>query len=243
MKLGGAEKLAWLAASNNLPVQVSMAFERSEGPTNLDASPKFANIAFSLNESNQPVSVQPIEGENGFYLIALKETIPSRLEPYVAVADKVAEDYKRYNAFTLAYADATNLIAQVNAGLAAGRTFEEAAQKAGFKVETLPPISQTTESLTNLDERLDVRALKAAMFRLEPGKVSTYQPNPPEGGYVVYVRGKLPLDDAKVRAELPRFLAEMRSHKQNQIFNVWFTKQAGLANLPVSNRQKRPAAK
>ena len=243
MKPARAENLSALAASNSLTVQVSMAFDREEGPTNLDVSPKFANTAFSLNASNQPVSVQPVEGENGFYLLALKETIPSRLEPYAAVADKVADDFKRYNAFTLAYAEATNFIAQANTGLATGKTFEETAQKAGLKVETLPPISQATESLTNLEERLDVRTLKSVMFRLEPGKLSTYQPNPPEGGYVVYVRGKLPLDDAKVRAELPRFLAELRYHKQNQNFNVWFNKQAELAKLPVNNRQKRPGTK
>ncbi len=236
------ENLYELAASNNLPVQVSMPFTRDEGPTNLDVSPKFTQVAFSLNPTNNPIAVQPIEGEHGFYIIALKETIPSQPEPYETITNKVAEDYNRYMAFTLAYNDATNFIGQATNGLAQGKTFEEMAQRAGLKVETLPPISQRTESLTNLEERLDARRLKQVMFGLEPNKVSTYIPNPPDGGYVVYLRAKLPMDEAKIREELPKFTAELRYQKQNEIFGQWFRKQAEAAKLPLPNRQKRPAS-
>jgi hypothetical protein len=242
------ENFLQTAASNNLPVHVTPPFELREGPTNLDVSPKFAQIAFSLNASNNPVSIQPIEGEHGFYIIALKEMFPSRPEPFETTTNKVEEEYKRYQAFTLAYYDATNLIAKANAGLAAvgtnglplGQTFEEIATREGFKVEMLPPISRATESVTNLDERLDVNRLKSVLLSLEPGKVSGYSPNPPDGGYVVYMRGKLPMDDAKLRAELPAFLAKLRYEKQNLLFNIWFSKQAELAKLPTRPRRSGP---
>ncbi|HEY0549100.1 MAG TPA: peptidylprolyl isomerase, partial [Verrucomicrobiae bacterium] len=237
-----AENLQEMAASNNLAVQVSMPFTRDEGPTNLNVSPKFAQTAFALNATNNPVSFQPIEGENGFYIVALKESIPSQPEPYETITNKVTEDYNRYMAFTLAYGDATNFIAQATNGLAQGKTFDEIAQKAGLKVESLPPISQRTESITNLDERLDVRRLKQVMLSLEPGKVSSYIPNPPDGGYVAYLRARLPLDETKVREELPKFTAELRYQKQNEIFGQWFRKQAEQAKLPLPNRQKRPAS-
>jgi hypothetical protein len=237
-----AENLQELAASNNLPVQVSMPFTRDEGPTNLNVSPKFTQIAFSLNATNNPVSFQPIDGENGYYIVALKESVPSQPEPYETITNKVTEDYNRYMAFTLAYNDATNFIAQATNGLAQGKTFDEMAQKAGLKVESLPPISQRTDSITNLDERLDVRRLKQMMFSLEPGKVSGYIPNPPDGGYVAYLRARLPLDEAKVREELPKFTSELRYQKQNEIFGLWFRKQAEQAKLPLPNRQKRPAS-
>jgi hypothetical protein len=237
-----AENLQELAASNNLPVQISMPFTRDEGPTNLNVSPKFTQIAFSLNTTNNPISFQPIEGEKGYYLVALKESIPSQPEPYDTITNKVAEDYNRYMAFTLAYGDATNFIAQATNGLAQGKTFDEIAQKAGLKVESLPPISQRTDSITNLDERLDVRRLKQVMLSLESGKISSYIPNPPDGGYVAYLRARLPLDEAKVREELPKFTSELRYQKQNEIFGQWFRKQAEQAKLPLPNRQKRPAS-
>ncbi len=176
------------------------------------------------------------------YIVALKELIPSQPEPYETITNKVAEDYNRYMAFTLAYGDATNFIAQATNGLAQGKTFDEMAQKASLKVESLPPISQRTDSITNLDERIDVRRLKQVMFSLEPGKISSYIPNPPDGGYVAYLRARLPLDEAKVREELPKFTSELRYQKQNEIFGQWFRKQAEQAKLPLPNRQKRPAS-
>lgn len=230
-----------VAASNSLPIQVTLPFDRENGPTNLNVSPKFVQVAFSLNSSNNPVSVQPIEGERGYYIIALQQTIPSQPEPFNSITAKVTDDYKRYSAYTLAFSAATNFIAQATNGLAQGKTFEEIALKQGLKAETLPPISARTESLTNLEERIDVRRLKSTMLSLEPGKVSTYMPNPPEGGFVVYVRGKLPIDEARLKAELPKFLAELRYQKQNEIFNQWFRKEVEQAKLPLPNRQlKRP---
>jgi hypothetical protein len=228
-----------LAASNGLPVQLSMAFDREEGPTNLNVSPKFVTTAFSLNATSNPVAVQPLEGENGLYVIALQQTIASEPEPFQLIKARVEEDYKRYNAFTLAYNAATNFIATATNGLAQGKTFEELAVAQKLKVETLPPISVRTESITNLEERIDVRRLKSILLNLEPGKISTYTPNPPEGGYVVYARAKLPMDETKLKTELPKFLSELRYQKQNEIFNQWFRKQLDAAKLPLPNRQQR----
>lgn len=226
-----------LAQSNNLPVKVTEPFTREDGPTNLDVSPRFVQTAFSLDATNNSVSVQPLEGEKGFYIIAFKDMIPSQPQPYAEVAKKVEDDYKRYNAYTLAYSAATNFINQATNGLGQGKTFEEIAQQSGLKVQTLPPISAKTESVTNLNESIDVRRLRATMLSLEPGKVSSYIPTPPEGGYIVYVRGKLPLDEAKVKEELPKFLAELRYQKQQDIFNQWFRKELEQAKLPLPNRQ------
>jgi hypothetical protein len=83
--------------------------------------------------------------------------------------------------------------------------------------------------------------LKSVLFSLEPGKVSGYIPNPPEGGYVVYARARLPFDSAKVQAELPKFLGELRYQRQNEIFGQWFRKQVEKANLPLNQPRQRNA--
>jgi hypothetical protein len=219
------EDLEKLATEEKLPVKITMPFSQDEGPTNLDVSPKFTQIAFTLDATNNPVSFQPIGGENGIYIIGLKEVIPGRAQTFEEVKDKVADDYKHFNAYSLARTDGTNLVGQTTNQMPTGKTFSEVAQKLGLSAETLPPISQSSETLTNLEQRLNVRQLKGILFSVEPGKISGYIPNPPDGGYVVYVRGKLPLDETKVKEELPKFMAEMRYHKQNEIFNVWFRKQ------------------
>ncbi len=230
-----------LAATNGMQVKISDAFDREEGPTNLNVSPKFSEVAFTLDPVANPVSFTPIEGEKGYYLMAIKERIPGRFEPFEAVKDKVAEDYKRYTAFTLAYADATNFVGKATNLLAQGKTFEEAAIASKLKVESLPPVSRNTESITNLDEQIDVRRLKSVLLSLEPGRMSGFNPNPPDGGYVVYSRAKLPFDEARMRAELPKFLSELRYRKQAEIFNRWFSKEVETAKLPLPGRARRTA--
>jgi hypothetical protein len=239
------EKFTALAAAEKFPVQVTEPFDIENGPTNLAVSSKFVQEAFQLDEA-RPVSFQPLVGSNGVYLIALKEKFPGRAQTFEEVRDKVAEDYKRMNAFTLARNEATNFAARVTNAMAAGKSFAEAAQQAGHKAQPLPPISRSADSLTNLEERVDVRRLQNIMFSTEPGKLSQYTPNPPDGGYLVYVRAKLPIDEKKMREDLPKFVAEMRYQKQNEIFNQWFRKQVEkelwLRELLEKNRKaKQPS--
>ena len=235
-----AENLDRVAASEGLQVQISLPFDLEDGPTNLDVSPKFASTAFSLNATNKPISFEPIEGEHGVYLIALKDTVPGRYQTFEEVHDKVADDYRRFNAYTLAHNDAMSFLFRATNAMPQGKTFSEIAQLSKLQVQTLPPISPGTESLTNFN--LNVRQLKGAMFSMEPGHVSNYMVNPPDGGYIVYVRAKLPFDEAKVRQELPKFMAELRYQKQNEIFSQWFRKQLETANLPLRTPTRRTGA-
>ena len=56
---------------------------------------------------------------------------------------------------------------------------------------------------------------------------------------VIISGAKLPMDETKLKAELPKFLAELRYQKQNEIFNQWFRKQIESAKIPLPNRQRR----
>lgn len=229
------------AAAEKLTVQISQPFDAQDGPTNLDVSPRFSQIAFSLDAANNPISYQPIEGDHGIYIIALKENIPGKFEAYETVAGKVADDYKRFNAFTLARQEALSFVEAATNSLPRGKTFDEVAQQFKLAPEALPPISVSTETLTNLETRLNFRQLKSILFSLEPGRVSSYIPNPPDGGYVVYLRAKLPFDEARLREALPKFTAEVRYQKQNEIFTQWFRRQVEKANLPLNKPKQRAA--
>jgi hypothetical protein len=230
-----------VAKAEKLPVQVSMPFDMDEGPTNLVVAPNFTRLAFSLNASNNPVSVQPIEGETAYYLIALKETIPSKQQTFDEVKTKLTDDYKRAQAFNTMRMEAMSFAATVTNALATGKTFEQAAAAANVKVITLPPISRGTESLTNLDDVINVRQVKQVLFSLEPNRASQFVPNPPDGGYVAYNKMLLPINEAKMKEDMPKFLAEFRAARQNEVFNNWFRKQVekSLPTLPTLQQKQQ----
>lgn len=236
-----ASALEGVAKQEKLTVQVSEPFDMQDGPTNMNVGPDFGRMAFSLDPTNNPISFQPLAGDDSFYVIALKDTTPSRLQTYAEVKDKVADDYKRSQAFMLARQDAMEFQAKVTNALASGKSFDQVATDSKLKAITLPPLSQHTESLTNIDANLNVRQVRSVLFSLEPGHVSPFIPNPPEGGYVAYMKQKLPIDEAKMKADMPKFLAEVRYQRQNEVYSAWFRKQYEKAaqTFPILAKQAK----
>ncbi|HMJ89865.1 MAG TPA: SurA N-terminal domain-containing protein [Candidatus Acidoferrum sp.] len=237
-----ADLLNQVASSNKLTVHVTQPFDAEEGPTNLNVTPNFARAAFSLTPTNA-VMPQPIPGEDAFYIIALKETISSRPQSFAEVKDKVTSDYKQAQAFGLMRTEAMDFQNRVTNGLATGKTFDELASAAKVNVITLPPISRSTESLTNLQDVVDTRQLKNVVLSLEPGKAGPFQISPPTGGFIVYVKQRVPIDEAKMKEGLPKFLGEIRYMRQNQLFSQWFNKELEKAapGLPLLTKpQQQP---
>jgi hypothetical protein len=116
------------------------------------------------------------------------------------------------------YASLTN-------GLAQGKTFTALAAGLALKTTSLPPFSLATTKLPeNVEERVDLSALRQAAFSTEVGHVS-----PPararQGVFMVYVEKKLPIDESKLKKELPGFVAYMRQARQSDAFNQWFAMQ------------------
>ncbi|MEK7706947.1 MAG: hypothetical protein AAB380_03000, partial [Verrucomicrobiota bacterium] len=71
-------------------------------------------------------------------------------------------------------------------------------------------------------------------FTTPPGQSSGFIPTS-EGGFLVFVRERLPLELAKMTADLPEFMKSMRQARQNEAFNDWFRKEAekGLRDTPI----------
>jgi len=65
----------------------------------------------------------------------------------------------------------------------------------------------------------------------------------PNGGVIVHVKSKLPLDESKIAASMPAFLNAVRQNRQNEAFNDWFRREAekGLRDTPLARQQVPPA--
>jgi hypothetical protein len=57
-----------------------------------------------------------------------------------------------------------------------------------------------------------------------------------DGGYIVYVNSKLPVDEVVMKTELPRFAQYVRQSLQSEAFNLWFSQEAsvGLRDTPLN---------
>jgi hypothetical protein len=226
-----------LAQDKGLTVQVTPPFDRMSGlETNFP--PEFTQRALSLTP-NAPVSFKPIVGEDAVYVIALKSRIPSELPTFEKAREKVTDDYKRQQALELARKAATNFYATATNTVQQKKSLTEIGAALNVNVITPPPFSPSTTTLTNLHPQLNLRMLQQFAFDMKPGEMSGIVPSA-EGAVIIYLREVKPVDEAKVKAELPEFLGRLRVYRQNEAFNNWFRKQAEQARVTVPPRETQP---
>jgi hypothetical protein len=249
-----AANLERLAAAKGFPVKTTKPFDRVTGldefeheedkdrraqePAHDSFRDVFRDKAFNLTEE-RPVLFSPIPGKHGVYVIARKATIPSEQQPLEKIQDKVTADYKNYMALLMARTAGQTFHTNLTNGLAQKKSFTEIAAAEKVPTIDLPPFSASTRSLTNLDSRVSLRQLQGLASELKPGQASPFlsaQP-PSEGGYLFHLKARPPVDLAKMNAELPEFVGQIRVYRQNEAFQQWFRKQAELAKLSGPKRE------
>ena len=82
---------------------------------------------------------------------------------------------------------------------------------------------------------------KQIAFATPPGRTSGFNETP-DGGVVVYVDQRLPLDLAKMQVELPAYFASLRERRKQEAFYIWFQREFKNALRDVPLRQSQPAA-
>jgi hypothetical protein len=233
------ENLENLAREKGLTAELSEPFDRRNGPKGLEVDNAFATAAFGLNPTNEPFS-PPVAGDDGVYVVAYNARIPSELPTFDQISEKVAEDYRHDQAIIMARSVGMAAHRTITNALAAGKSLTAAAEEVKIAPVTLPPFSLTTRSLPQAEAHITINELKQIAFATAPGKLSDFTMTA-DGGVILFVKAKLPVDETKLVAELPRFLTALRQQRQTELFNDWFRKQAerGLRDTPL-NRPKAP---
>jgi hypothetical protein len=110
------------------------------------------------------------------------------------------------------------------------------------KPVSLPPFSLSTRSLPEAEQHVPLDQLKRAAFSTPPGKVGNFQADG-EGGFILCVKTKLPMDEKKITSELPAFTHNLRITRQQEAFNIWFSREwdRGMRDTPIAQR-KQPNA-
>ena len=92
-----------------------------------------------------------------------------------------------------------------------------------------------------MDAPVNLNVFKQVAFSAQPGQVSPFVPHE-TGGFLIFVKAKLPLDKAQMEADLPEFTTAVRRTREGEAFNRWFGREAEVAlrNTPVFRQQQQP---
>jgi len=160
------------------------------------------------------------------------------------IREHVTADYKYDQAKSLARQAGQAFYTTLTNGLGQGKTFSNICAEAKVQMTELPPFSLSTRAVPEAEDHLSLNGrggLKELAFSTAPGKAANFQPTS-EGGAILYVKAKLPLDQAKLNAELPNFVDSVRQTRQSEAFNEWFRRQAerGLQDTPLGRPKAAP---
>jgi hypothetical protein len=227
-----ADALPQLAAARGLTASVTDPFAETETPRGLRVMQNFTQMAFKLTPA-EPVSISPIRGEDGVYLISLKEKIASQVPPLDAIRPRVEQEFKQDWAANQARAAGTNLLVQLTNGLAAGRSFEAVCTEAGAAPITLPKFTLANRPVPDWDRRVDLSQARAAAANIGVGKFSRLL-NTRDSVFVLWVKARIPVPETETKAELPKFVENLRESRQYEAFGDWFRKQAEQSRIETA---------
>ncbi|HEX3718564.1 MAG TPA: SurA N-terminal domain-containing protein [Verrucomicrobiae bacterium] len=240
------DNLRQLAKTKGLTVKTSEPFDEKDGSKEILVLPKSLHTLFSLRENDPDDKEQsllyapsPLIGENGVYVVGLQKQIPSQLQSLAQVRDAVVRDYREEKATEFAKDAGEKFASAVQVGLVEGKSFDSVCASENLKPDTLPAFTLNTPSIPEVTNRTEFVQLQETSFNLLTGRSSKFTPTD-DGGYVVYVKERLGVDEAKMREELPAYLAKMREQRQIAAFEEWFGHQMQLHLVPPASDRNQP---
>jgi peptidyl-prolyl cis-trans isomerase D len=231
------ENLENLAAAKGLLAHTSEPFSEFESPRDVKVTQPLGRLAFKLSEEEPFIT--GIVGADGVYVLALKQRIPSQVPDLASIRLRVENDFKRQKSLELARAAGQAFAAKLTNALAAGKTFEAFCAEENVPTVQLPPFSQRTYSLPG-ESRVSPTTLKDLANTLSVGQTSDFTETP-QGGLVLHVVARRPVDEAQLQAELPEYLKTLRRQRQYEAFSEWLRKEQELAQvIPPGDGSQTP---
>jgi peptidyl-prolyl cis-trans isomerase D len=140
------------------------------------------NAAFALNETRYFSDPYPIDG--GFGVLLYKATIPAELPAFEAVETNVIADFSAEEKRRLFFEEGESMQKEMEAQLASGVSFEDAAVALKLAVENFESFE-----LSNPPQALNRNTLQTAMFQKEGSISPMLQVGP--SGIFIYVSEKV----------------------------------------------------
>jgi hypothetical protein len=228
-KPGDLEKFA---KEKGLEIKTTAPFSEETSTNELKVPEEFIRAAFTLrpNDPDAVFTSRPVVGSDAVYVLSIKQQFPSENQPFEKVREQVTKDYKAQQSLKLARDAGVAFEKTLTNGVAQGKTFDTIAKEAKVKVVPLPQFSLSTRTLPGLGEHVNLDTLQNIVATLPVGKASDFVATA-DGGLVLHLKAKLPVDEARLKTELPEFLAHQRDQRMSAAYSEWFQKLPQEMNL------------
>jgi hypothetical protein len=217
----------------HLPVYETGEFTKAETDPQLKIDPALGVAAFKL--SPQEPNSDPVQVAEGFYVLHLGGITEARPLTLEEAKPKIVETIKKSKARELMSTKAAEMVQQLREAKKGGQPLEGAIQKAGAKVEKIPPFSLVEEDKPQdkepkKNEPADLPAIKQAVAFLDPGDISDFFPAG-ENGFVAILEKREPLAGGSASEKKTAYEKRLLDNKQRIVFMEWLRDRGQAAGL------------
>ncbi len=179
-------------------------------------------------ESDYPSS-DVLDGPNGYYVLHLAGSVPSRQLSFDEAKPRVVAQIQKDRATQLMQTKANDLKTRIEAALKSGKSFADAALAAGVKEENIPAFSLMTASKVNVP---DIQAMIQTAVGLGDGKLSEFIPTE-AGGLFVYMNRREPMNSIEAAIGGQMMKAQFARQKETGAFVEWLRLRKETARLQI----------
>ena len=222
------------AEKSHLPVHVTGEFTAAAPDPQLKAEPALGAAAFKL--SIQEPNSDPVQVADGFYILHLAGITQARPLTLEEAKPKIVDAIKKSKARELMSTKAAEVVQQLREAKKSGQPLEAAIQKAGAKVEKVPPFSLVEEEKSKSQDKEqknqppDLPAIKQAVAFLNAGEISDFFPAG-ENGFVAVLEKREPSTDANASEKKAAFEKRLLDNKRRIVFLEWLRDRGQAAGL------------
>jgi peptidyl-prolyl cis-trans isomerase D len=218
------------AAAQKLLVKTTVDFEQDQSGGFEEASiPEFTSAAFRLTKTD-PDSDVPLQTQDAFYVLHLDTVTPERPMTLDEARPKIIASIKDTRARTALDAQAQEVRTKIADALKAGKPFAAAATAAGQTAQDITPFSAAEPA----KDVPDAQEIAEASQELGSGELSKFLPSP-DGGMLVYVRDREPIDEAKFEQQREMLTANLLNRKRRFYFYEWLKASKEAANVRLNS--------
>ena len=218
-----------------IEVKTTPEFSMEALPADLTALGQAGTAAaFKLTEKESTSDALSVD--TAYYILHLEKVTPSRQLTLEEARPQVVEQIKTERANEALTSTGNQVRTKIAEAVKAGKTFADAAKDAGQKLEVLPVFS-IVELPKDLPNSMEI-ITKAV--ELPVGELSDFVPVA-EGGLIVHVDSREPIDEAQLKKDEATQFARVREMNSEAVFNEWLRTRSKLANLQTVGQQPRTA--
>jgi parvulin-like peptidyl-prolyl isomerase len=196
----------------------------------LSKIPALSTTAFQLSADYPSSDV--VEGPNGYYVLHLEGSAPSRQLSFEEAKPQVIAQIQKDRAAQIMQTTANNVRNKILAGLKAGKSFEDASAAAGLPAESIPAFSLMTVSKVDVP---DIQSILQSAVSLADGQVSDFVTTD-AGGLLVYMKGREPVNKGAAVIGETMMKEQVARQKQEEAFVEWLRLRKEEARLQVFQR-------